>query len=120
VEVFAFDRVEHEVTGDGSLGVHATRIAQFADTARVTCLSVAAGGIIGTHPAGLHQVLLIVAGSGWVAGSDAVHVAVTAGQAAYWAPGERHTTGSDTGLTAIAVEGGPVTLFEPEPEPEAG
>jgi hypothetical protein len=29
-------------------------------------------------------------------------------------PGEVHATGSDAGLTAIALEGGPVTVFEPE------
>ena len=68
----------------------------------------------GFHVAGSHQVLLIAAGSGWVAGSDGVRIAVTAGQAAYWVPGEVHTTGSDAGLTAIALEGGPVTVFEPE------
>lgn len=114
MEVFTFDRAEHQVTGHNSIGVHATRIAQFAETARATCLTVAPGGVIGTHPAGSHQVLLIVAGSGWVAGSDGVRIAVTSGQAAYWAPDEVHTTGSDTGLTAIALEGGPVTVFEPE------
>ena len=53
-------------------------------------------------------------GSGWVSGSDGKRVAITSGQAPYWAPGEVHTTGSDTGLTAIALEGGPVTVFEPE------
>jgi quercetin dioxygenase-like cupin family protein len=114
VEVFTFDRSEHEVTGDGSIGLHATRIAQFTATARATCLALAPGGVIGTHPASSHQVLLIVTGSGWVSGNDAARVPVTAGQAAYWAPGEVHTTGSDTGLTAVALEGGPVTIFEPE------
>ena len=114
MEVFTFDRAEHQVTGHNSIGVHATRIAQFAESARATCLTVAPGGVIGTHPASSHQVLLIVAGSGWVAGSDGVRIAVTSGQAAHWAPGEVHTTGSDTGLTAIALEGGPVTVFEPE------
>jgi len=114
VEVFTFDRAEHEVTGDGSVGLHATRIAQFAATARATCLVLAPGGRIGTHPASSHQVLLIVAGSGWVAGNDEARVPVTAGRAAYWAPGELHTTGTDTGLTAIALEGGPVTILEPE------
>jgi mannose-6-phosphate isomerase-like protein (cupin superfamily) len=115
MEVFTFDRAEHEVTHHGSTGVHATRIASFAETAHATCLAVAPGGVIGTHPAtDACQVLLIVSGSGWVAGSDGVHVAVTAGQAAYWAPGEIHTTGSDTGLTAIAIEGGQATVFEPE------
>ncbi|GAA4212952.1 hypothetical protein [Actinocatenispora rupis] len=114
MQVFTFDRAEHEVTGDGSVSLHATRIAQFAEQARATCLAVAPGGVIGTHPAVSHQVLLIVAGAGWVAGEDGAPVPVTAGQAAYWAPGERHTTGSDTGLTAIALEGGPVTIFAPE------
>jgi mannose-6-phosphate isomerase-like protein (cupin superfamily) len=114
VEVFTFDRAEREITDHGSIALHATRIAQFAEMARATCLAVAPGGVIGTHPAGSHQVLLIVSGSGWVAGSDGVRVPVTAGQAAYWVSGEVHTTGSDTGLTAIALEGGPVTVFEPE------
>ena len=114
MEVFTFDRAEHEVTHHGSAGLHATRIARFTETAQATCLTVAPGGLIGTHPASGHQVLLIVSGSGWCAGANGVHVAVTAGQAAYWAPGEIHTTGSDTGLTAIALEGGPVTVFEPE------
>ncbi len=114
MEVFTFNRAEHEVTGHDSVGLHATRIAQFAETARATCLTVAPGGLIGTHPTARHQVLLIVAGSGWVAGNDGERVPVTAGQAACWEPGEVHTTGSDTGLTAIALEGGPVTIFEPE------
>ena len=114
MELFTFDRAEHQLTGHGSVGLHATRIAEFAGTTRATCLAVAPGGVIGTHPADAHQVLLVVSGSGWVAGSDGVHVAVTAGQAASWAPGEIHTTGSDTGLTAIALEGGQITVFEPE------
>ncbi|GIG70294.1 cupin domain-containing protein [Phytomonospora endophytica] len=114
MRVFTFDRDEREVTGHDSVGLHATRVAQFTDTTRATCLAVAPGGVIGTHPAASHQVLLIVSGSGWVAGTDGARVPVTAGQAAYWAPGEVHTTGTDTGLTAIALEGGPATVFEPE------
>lgn len=114
MKVFTFDRAEHAVTAHGSAGLHATRLAHFTEGARATCLAVSAGGLIGTHPAVSHQVLLIVAGSGWVCGEDGVRVAVEAGQAAYWAPGERHTTGSDSGLTAIALEGGPVFIFEPE------
>jgi len=114
MRILTYDRDEHEVTGHGSVGLHATRIAQFTDRARATCLALAPGGLVGTHPAGSHQVLLVVAGSGWVAGSDGARVPITAGQGAYWEPGEEHTTGTETGLTAIALEGGPVTVFEPE------
>lgn len=114
VEIFTFDRSERQVTAYDGIGLYATRIAQVAERTEATCLTVAPGGVIGTHPAVSHQVLLIVAGSGWVAGSEENRIPVVPGQAAYWAPGEVHTTGSDTGLTAIALERGPVTVFEPE------
>ena len=117
MQIFTYDRDEHAVTGYDSVALHATRIAQFTDYARATCLTVGPDGLIGTHPAGSHQVLLIVAGSGWVSGGDGVRVPVSAGQGVYWEPGEVHTTGSENGLTAIALEGGPVSLFEPESEP---
>ena len=117
MQIFTYDRDEHAVTGYDSVALHATRIAQFTEYARATCLTVGPDGLIGTHPAGSHQVLLIVAGSGWVSGSDGVRVPVSAGQGVYWEPGEVHTTGSENGLTAIALEGGPVSLFEPESEP---
>ncbi|HEX4790204.1 MAG TPA: AraC family ligand binding domain-containing protein [Actinospica sp.] len=114
MKVVRYARDEHEVTGHGSRALHATRIAELAEHATVTCLALGPGGLIGTHPAGAHQVLLIVAGSGWVAGPDGERVPVTAGDAAYWAPGEVHATGADReGLTAIAVEGGPATVYEP-------
>ena len=120
MQIFTYDRNEHRVTGYDSVALHATRIAQFTEYARATCLTVGADGIIGTHPAGSHQVLLVVAGSGWVSGSDGARLPVSAGQGVYWEPGEVHTTGSDNGLTAIALEGGPVTLFEPEAASEPG
>lgn len=78
-------------------------------------MMVAPGGVIGAHPSSGHQVMLVVGGSGWVAGADGVRVPVTVGQGAYWVPGEMHTTGTDVGLTAIAIDGGgSVTVFEPE------
>lgn len=113
MRVLRYDRGEHEVTGQASRALHATRIAELTERATATCLALGPGGLIGTHRAGSHQVLLIVAGRGWVAGDDGVHIAVTAGDAAYWAPGEVHTTGTDDGLTAIALEGGPATVYEP-------
>jgi quercetin dioxygenase-like cupin family protein len=119
MRVLRYYRDEHAVTGHGSRALHATRIAELTERATATCLALGPGGLVGTHPAGSHQVLLIVAGSGWVAGQDGVHVPVAAGDAAYWVPGEVHTTGTDEGMTAIALEGGPATVYEPgQPWPE--
>ena len=39
---------------------------------------------------------------------------VQAGQGVRWAAGEVHTSGTDTSLTALAVEGSNLRLFEPE------
>jgi quercetin dioxygenase-like cupin family protein len=115
MKVVRYARGEHEVTGYGSRALYATRFALLAESAAtLTCLALGPDGLIGTHPAGTHQVLLIVAGSGWVAGEDGERVPVSAGDAAYWAAGEVHTTGAGgQGLTAIAVESGPATLYEP-------
>jgi hypothetical protein len=39
---------------------------------------------------------------------------VEAGQGACWAAGEVHTSGADTNLTALAVEGPSLRLSEPK------
>jgi hypothetical protein len=57
---------------------------------------------------------LVIAGSGWVAGADGIRHPVQAGHGAHWASGEVHTSGTDTSLTALAVEGSSLRLFVPE------
>ena len=80
----------------------------------VTCLAVRPGGTIGTHPATGDQLFLVIAGSGWAAGADGIRHPIQAGQGVHWTAGEVHTSGTDTSLTALAVEGSSLRLFEPE------
>lgn len=114
MEIFRFDRGERVVQSYASQGFRATRIAAGAGEVRLTCLRVDPGGVIGTHPATGAQLFLVTAGQGWVAGPDGERVPISAGWGARWADGEVHTSGSQTGLTVLAVEGGPLDLFEPE------
>jgi quercetin dioxygenase-like cupin family protein len=114
MEIFRFDRDEHPVSAHGSFGLQATRIASGDGGVSVTCLAVQPGGVIGTHPAVGDQLFLVIAGSGWVAGADGIRHPVQAGQGARWAAGEVHTSGTDTSLTALAIEGSSLRLFEPE------
>ena len=72
--------------------------------AHVYCVHIGPGGQIGPHPAGFGQLFLIVQGEGWVAGADGERAALAAGQGAYFARGEVHSKGSETGLTAIMVQ----------------
>ena len=114
MEIFRFDRDERLISAHGSIGLHATRIASGDGGVAVTCLAVRPGGTIGAHPATGDQLFLVIAGSGWVAGADGIRRPIQAGQGARWAAGEVHTSGTDTSLTALVVEGPSLRLFEPE------
>jgi hypothetical protein len=113
VEIFQFDRGEKIIQAYGSEGLRATRIAEGTGEVHVTCLTVDPGGVIGRHPAAGVQLFLVIAGEGWAAGADGRRVPVTAGWGVRWADGEDHASGTDTGFTALAIEGSSLGLFEP-------
>jgi hypothetical protein len=118
MEIFQFDRGEKIIQMYSSEGLRATRIADGDGQVQLTCLRVEPGGVIGTHPAADSQLFLIMAGQGWVAGPDGERVPITTGWGVRWDAGESHTSGTATGLTALAIEGPSLDLFEPEiPEP---
>ena len=62
------------------------------------------GGRIGRHAAASAQLLVVVAGSGLVSGSDGAERRVESGAAVLWDTGEEHETRTETGLAAIVVE----------------
>jgi hypothetical protein len=114
VEVFQFDRGERDISYHGSHGLTATRVAAGAGQVSVTCLNLGSGGLIGTHPASGTQFFLVISGAGWVAGNDGRRVPIGAGWGVRWEEGEEHTSGTDGGLVALAIEGAPLELFTPE------
>ena len=72
---------------------------------RVQIMHLPPGGLIGRHPTAVQQLFGVVAGDGWVTGDDEVHRPIGPGYAAVWDPGEEHEAGTDTGLTAVCIEG---------------
>ncbi len=114
MDVFTFARDERVVDQFGSTGVHATRIAAGAGPVHLTCLKVDPGGVIGMHPATEAQLFLVVAGDGWATGPDAMRIPLTAGWGVRWEAGEDHMSGTDTGLTAIAIDGPSLRVFAPD------
>jgi quercetin dioxygenase-like cupin family protein len=73
--------------------------------ARAACLHLSPGGLVGRHQAAARQLFCVVAGEGWVSGPDRERIPITAGQAVCWERGEEHETGTQTGLTAVVMEG---------------
>jgi quercetin dioxygenase-like cupin family protein len=92
-----------EIDRFGSAGARIAPLAR--GDSQVVVLHLAAGGSVGRHPSVGTQLLAVVAGSGTVSGADGVEHAVEPGVVAVWEPGEEHETRTETGLTAVLVEG---------------
>lgn len=87
----------------GSVGVTALPVVR-ADAYSVTSLRIEPGGVIGRHQATQRQLLVVIEGGGWTAGDDRVRTPIRAGQAVVFEAGEAHETGTDSGLTVLAIE----------------
>ena len=105
---------EKSIRRHSSRGLAATRIAAGEGKIHLTCLTVEPGGVIGTHPATSAQLFLVIAG---VRAGSPEPMAVTfrserAGRSLECRRGAHQRT--ETGFIALAVEGAPLDLFEPE------
>jgi quercetin dioxygenase-like cupin family protein len=80
---------------------------------RVNVVHFGPDSIIGPHPTGYCQLLLIVAGSGWAAAEDGERVDLSAGQGVFLGLGELHSKGSEAGMTAVMIQG---TELDPPPD----
>lgn len=82
----------------------------------IGCMHLSAGGNVGFHQATTPQLFLVVAGVGWVAGTNRVRRSIRQYEAAFWEAGEWHEAGSEPGMTAIVIEGDDVApqTFMPE------
>jgi len=100
---FTRDRA-HPITLFDSAGAFSVPLGDGSGEAHAYCVHIEAGGCIGEHPAGFGQLFLVVEGSGWAAGADGARVALQAGQGALFERGERHSKGSEHGMTAIMIQ----------------
>ena len=106
MRVFRFDAaVARPIAEFGSVGASIAPVARpGVGFVQLGCIYVAPGGRVGRHPAAGPQLFLVVAGEGWVSGADGPRVPIRAGQAAFWEPGEEHESGTEQGMTALALE----------------
>jgi quercetin dioxygenase-like cupin family protein len=81
-----------------------SRIVVTEKPTHIGCMHLESNGVIGFHQATVQQLLLIVAGDGWVRGNTPDALPVGVGDAIFWDAHEWHETKTDTGLTAIVIE----------------
>lgn len=104
--MFRFDpEVGRSIDHYKSSGFTICGVVHVFDEAVVNCAYLSSGGVIGYHQAVGPQLFLVVQGEGWVRGESIERISVQAGQAAYWEKGEWHESGTETGMTAIIIEG---------------
>jgi quercetin dioxygenase-like cupin family protein len=60
---------------------------------------------IGFHQAIAPQLFLLAEGEGWVRNETDEITPIREGQAVYWEKDEWHESGSETGMTAVIIEG---------------
>src|SRR5262245_24691737 len=82
-----------------SVAASSRSLADGSGEAHVHCLRFGPGGKIGEHPTGFGQLFLVIDGSGWAVGADGRRIEVRAGQGVFFERGERHSKGSDHGMT---------------------
>jgi quercetin dioxygenase-like cupin family protein len=89
----------------GSQNAVVAHLVRRSDQVSVVCIRLEADGVLGYHQATGDQLFLVIEGVGWVRAESTDRIPVTAGQAAFWHSGEWHETTTETGLTAIVIEG---------------
>ena len=111
MKLYRFDReVGGSIQAYHSSGFVIARLAHLFDEAVVNCAYLEANGVIGYHQATIPQLFLVVQGEGWVRSETNGRVSIKTGEAAYWEQDEWHESGTETGMTAIIIEGGRIDL----------
>jgi quercetin dioxygenase-like cupin family protein len=122
MKIFRFDpEVGQEIEQFGSVKAIISKVVHLDNEAVVNCVYIRPNGKIGYHQAVTRQLFLLVEGNGWVRSESDEKHAVQGGQAVFWEKGEWHESGTETGMTAVIIEGtnvDPAELMPPLQEDE--
>lgn len=80
-----------------------TKLIQTDKPARLDCMVLHNGDVIGFHKAAMPQLMIVIEGGGYVR-NDHQTVRVKKGDAVLWEKGENHETFTEDGLTLLTAE----------------
>ena len=111
MEIIDFGKAKaKEITNFHSLKAFYTKITKSEAPITIGFIHIEQGGVVGYHLAPVPQLFIVVEGEGWVEGENQKRVNVRSGEGVLWNKGEGHTSGSDSGLTALVLESEELTL----------
>ena len=106
MKIYRFDvEVGEEIEQFGSVKAIISRIVHLEAEAAVNVAYIHPMGRIGYHQAVAPQLFLLVEGEGWVRDEFDEIFPIKEGQAVFWEQNEWHESGSETGMTAVIIEG---------------
>jgi len=106
MKVFRFDPAAgKEIEQFGSVKAIISKILHLESEAEISSVYIRPNGKIGYHRAMTPQLFLLVQGAGWIRGENDEKLTVQEGQAIFLEQGEWHESGSETGMTAVIIEG---------------
>lgn len=105
-----------EITVFNSSNSRFSKIIQPHHSVHIGCIHIGPQGVVGSHPATVHQLFVVLNGQGWVVGREGIRYRIESGQAAYWEPEEMHESGSEEGMTVMVIEGEDLTPAMTETE----
>jgi quercetin dioxygenase-like cupin family protein len=106
MQLYAFDiTTAKRIDQYDSVNAHVTHLTQSEQPSFLVCIHVEPGGILGRHRAKQNQMFFVINGRGTVSGEQGIVQPIETGQMAFWLAGEYHETRSETGLTALVIEG---------------
>lgn len=118
MNIYRFDvDVGRSIDNFGSENFILSRIAHRTTEARASCFHLGPQGRVGYHQAVTPQLFLVMQREGWVRDETSGRAPIKMGWAVFWDKGEWHESGTDTGKTAIVIEG---QIINPEEFMSAG
>ena len=94
---------EEDRFGTRSVRLWQAGILDGAEQTRVHVARFEKDSLLGRHPTKIWQLFMVIEGSGWVSGEDHVRSPISTGQAVLWHPGEKHDSGSETGMSVLIL-----------------
>lgn len=96
--------IAKEISNYNSVSAFYSKVMKTKSPTNIGFINIEQGGIVGYHKAPVPQLFIVVQGEGWVEGEDKKRIMIKSGQGVFWAKGEGHISGTETGLTALVLQ----------------
>ena len=105
MEIIKFGKeIAQEISNYNSVSAFYSKLMKTTSPTNIGFINIEQGGMVGYHQAPVPQLFLVIDGEGWIEGEDKKRKAIKSGQGVFWAKGEGHISGTETGLTALVLQ----------------